>query len=62
MGITPESQAKLEVIAPSLAMLEAFKHSKYTNNYNSHQIKKTQPLQKSPFSTAALKKMNKKTN
>ena len=32
MGITPESQAKLEVIAPPSAMLEAFKHCKCTNN------------------------------
>ncbi len=32
MGITPESQAKLEVIAPPSAMLEAFKHCKSTNN------------------------------
>lgn len=33
MGITPESQAKLEVIAPPSAMLEAFKHCKCTNNF-----------------------------
>ena len=33
MGITPESQAKLEVIASPSAMLEAFKHRKYTNNF-----------------------------
>ena len=40
MGITPESQAKLEVIAPPSAMLEAFKHCKYTNNL---QINKKNP-------------------
>ena len=39
MGITPESQAKLEVIAPPSAMLEAFKHSKCTNNLQTQQTK-----------------------
>ena len=42
MGITPESQAKLEVIAPPSAMLEAFKHCKCTNNLqpNKQKLKK----------------------
>lgn len=44
MGITPESQAKLEVIAPPSAMLEAFKHRKYTNNFltNKQKTKKNE--------------------
>jgi hypothetical protein len=42
MGITPESQAKLEVIAPPSAMLEAFKHCKCTNKFqpNKQKLKK----------------------
>ena len=39
MGITPESQAKLEVIAPPSAMLEAFKHCKCTNNLQTNKQK-----------------------
>lgn len=39
MGITPESPAKLEVIAPPSAMLEAFKRCKdKENNFQNQKI------------------------
>ncbi len=46
MGITPESLTKLEVIASSSAMLEAFKHCKCTNilQPNKQKLKKIAPL------------------